>query len=231
MKKTLGYLLLESFLIAFGVCIGFGLDRYREYRSDIETKKQLYKELASDLAQTKAYMESVRDEFDTFRKRFAYFKDFVETGKAVPDTFMLNLVSIEYYPNRPSVKSTYTSIVNSGRIILFEKDSTFKKVQSVYLGFDFIEAFSLVSKGESSIQSYLTPLINKNGDRPSFNGELGQYYFDHPPKVNFVAFRNREFLNFLQKFESQFWDGEFFDYNITMCEAVLSEIEQVSAEL
>lgn len=49
MKKTLGYIILESVLIIFGVLIGFTLERYRESLADKEQKIQLYKELGNDL--------------------------------------------------------------------------------------------------------------------------------------------------------------------------------------
>ncbi|MBS1490543.1 MAG: hypothetical protein JSS93_08445 [Bacteroidetes bacterium] len=198
MKKTLSHILLESAFIVFSVFVGFALERYRENLADKERKIQLYKELSNDIENMlESDIERLNGRYRSLDRSFSYLINAIESGSNVlPDTFFVSLHDIEYFPILVAQRPTYNSIINSGTIIFFEQDSTFKKIQQLY---ERIDLLNLAVGDDSFYKTYLTPLLNKYSDRGAlkYNYISNRVYASRKPQIDFNQFRTKEFLNIL----------------------------------
>lgn len=229
MKKTIGYIALESFLISIGIFIGFAVERYRDSSNDLDQKHRLYQELANDLKATKEHMIWLRDGmYKPLKNNLTYLIHSIENNHIKMDSFFLAVARLEFFPNVIENRATFNAIINSGRIVLFEQDSTFNKVQALYSTFDYMK-INVSSHQIHNYKEYLTPFLNKYADRNAVEFDsIGNRVLKRKPRVDMTKFTSPEFLNILNLLKVSLWDETRYEMVLNEITDVIAEVEKVN---
>lgn len=233
MKRTLGYIFLESFLIGLSILTAFWLDGFRQQRETDKIKLEYYNRIKSDLSNDNKEWNKIKTSvkiqkgiIDSLIKKLQNpTGDLKEITKAL-FRFENEMLYYDIYTFN-DLRFTLKSIVNGERGNIFENDTTFLNIQEYYVIRDmFIED---IMDYETYNTNYITPYMDKHFDRACirFNPDKRfQIEFITPPKYKLEDFKNLQFTNYLINARNHLMIESYVNYILEYSSDMIIQIDK-----
>lgn len=191
MKQTILKLIAEAILIIFSVLLAFWIDSKTKQVGDKKLRKELidriYTDIKNDSVSYSLFLRNRKKAEASLETLIRY----VSSDKITADSLASLLAIIEWIPGYQPTNSTYSSIINSGQLQLFEEDTLFMNISFYYNQNDNVIGFTQAYMAGSN--RFLVPFLNEHFDRRLFDEKL-----KHNVKaIDINKFKSKEFFNVL----------------------------------
>jgi hypothetical protein len=191
MKQTVARLLVEAALIVFSVLFAFWIDDRNQAAEDEALKTELLDRVYTEIVTDSIAFNYYLTERATVRRSLLTLMEYVDAGSIREDSLAALLSEIEWFPKYQSNNYTYTSIINSGLLRLFERDGVFMNISRYYSENTNIISYTDMYMDVS--HRYLAPYLNLHFDR-RLNPLLPR---TQKPRIDLKRFTSKEFINIL----------------------------------
>jgi hypothetical protein len=191
MKEISIRVLAESILIVFSVLLAFWIDKETEQSGNTKLKTDLYERLYTNIQNDSADFSLFLSNRKNAEQSINILIRDIDEDHITKEGLALLFADIEWFPSYRSNNSTYSSILNSGQLKLFEKDTLFINISSYYSQND--DVIDLTQAYAAGSNRFLVPYLNDHFDRRLFIPNQ-----KHSVKsIDLDKFKSREFYNLL----------------------------------